>query len=103
MAPLACLAILPVSRIKGRPPTSTVTENGAGVMVFSDIGDFLWLRVRAERSCGNFVSALAVRERRRVLTRLTKHAQAHYDKFRPNLRTNAQRFHAQPHRCRHTY
>src|SRR6266852_4437319 len=37
MAPLACLAILPVSRISGRPPTSIVTECGAGVCLFSDI------------------------------------------------------------------
>src|SRR5580704_12875968 len=66
MAPLACLAILPVSRIKGRPPTSTVTECGAGVLVFSDIGDFLWLRVRAEPSCRDFVSVLAGREMRWV-------------------------------------
>src|SRR5713101_6450320 len=37
MAPLACLAILPVSRISGRPPTSIVTECGAGACLFSDI------------------------------------------------------------------
>src|SRR5436309_10920094 len=37
MAPLACFAIFPVSRIRGRPPTSTVTRCGAGVFVFSDI------------------------------------------------------------------
>src|SRR5260370_27382619 len=37
MAPLACFAIFPVSRIRGRPPTSTVTRCGAGVFIFSDI------------------------------------------------------------------
>src|ERR1700748_229954 len=48
IAPWACLAIFPVSRISGRPPTSTVTEYGAGVLVFSDIDIFLGLRVHAE-------------------------------------------------------
>jgi hypothetical protein len=42
------LAIFPVSKISGRPPTSTVTEYGAGVLVFSDIDIFLKLRVHAE-------------------------------------------------------
>src|ERR1700730_2984809 len=54
MAPLACLAIFPVSRIRERPPTSTVTLCGAGMLVFSDIADFLWLHVHAERSCRDF-------------------------------------------------
>src|SRR6266571_4620369 len=48
MAPLACFAIFPVSRVRVRPPTSTVTRWGAGVCVFSDMNHFLWLRFRAE-------------------------------------------------------
>src|SRR5260370_5527465 len=48
MARLACLAIFPVSRVRVRPPTSTVTRWGAGVCVFSDMNHFLWLRFRAE-------------------------------------------------------
>src|ERR1700730_12415133 len=66
MAPLACLAILPVSRIKGRPPTSTVTECGAGVLVFSDMlisfGPAFAQSVPAETS----ISVLAGREMRWV-------------------------------------
>src|SRR5208283_1887881 len=34
-APLACFAILPVSRIRLRPPTSSVTWCGAGMRLFS--------------------------------------------------------------------
>src|SRR6266704_3523880 len=48
MAPLACFAIFPVSRVSVRPPTSTVTRWGAGVCVFSDMNHFLWPRFRAE-------------------------------------------------------
>src|SRR6266699_4350273 len=48
MAPLACFAIFPVSRVRVRPPTSTVTRCGAGVCVFSDMNHFLWTRIRAE-------------------------------------------------------
>src|SRR5580692_11988684 len=49
MAPFACLAIFPVSRMRERPPTSTVTWCGAGAIMFSDMSNyFLWLRVRAE-------------------------------------------------------
>src|SRR5437016_4598395 len=48
IAPLACFAIFPVSRVSVRPPTSTVTRRGAGVSVFSDMNRFLCLRIRAE-------------------------------------------------------
>src|SRR6266705_468058 len=48
MAPLAWFAIFPVSRVRVRPPTSTVTRWGAGVCVFSDMNHFLWPRFRAE-------------------------------------------------------
>src|SRR5271168_2632447 len=51
IAPLACFAIFPVSKISGRPPTSTVTECGTGIEFLSAIRYFLWLRVHAERVC----------------------------------------------------
>src|SRR5579859_795536 len=46
IAPFACLAIFPVSRMRARPPTSTETWCGAGIWVFSDITvHFLWTRL----------------------------------------------------------
>src|ERR1700730_9472338 len=86
MAPFACFAILPVSRINGRPPTSTVTEYGAGVILFSDIYHFLWLRVRAERSCRDFCPCFSWTKRKRgeCIASPTKCARSHQNKFRPN-------------------
>src|ERR1700753_2454079 len=71
IAPFACLAILPVSRMSGRPPTSTVTEYGAGVLVFSDIDIFLGLRVHAEpfHFVRRIVSAFHLKIRGEVFTR----------------------------------
>src|SRR5713226_6817929 len=56
IAPLACLAIFPVSRMSGRPPTSTVTRCDAGEFVFSDIKSF----PLAQHLC---VSVVAARSR----------------------------------------
>jgi hypothetical protein len=44
------------------------------MLVFSDMDDFLWLRVRAERSCEDFVPASAGRAMRECLARLKKYA-----------------------------
>src|SRR6266849_422318 len=75
MAPLACLAIFPVSRISGRPPTSIVTECGAGVCLFSDIcgSSFdssseectkqAWPAIDKEEKKGLFASGNAVERR----------------------------------------
>src|ERR1700730_4125329 len=83
MAPFACLAILPVSRTKGRPPTSTVTECGAGMLVFSDIDDFLWLRVCAERSCEDFCPRFSWKRDEGVFCEAEKIRQLHHNKLRP--------------------
>src|SRR6266849_4401475 len=69
--PLACLEILPVSRISGRPPTSTETWCGAGICVFSDMNHFLWRRDHAEHfhlpSQGEQPCGRSLKERRRAV------------------------------------
>src|SRR4029077_2936376 len=94
MAPFACFATFPVSRVRARPPTSTVTICGAGMCVFSDMNHFLWLRVRAEHVeahsrgerpgiCVGRIAAIHEEEQEaRNIVRLTKRDGPHPEKIR---------------------
>src|SRR6266550_8928646 len=94
MAPLACFAIFPVSRVRVRPPTSTVTRCGAGVCVFSDMKHSfgsasersIFRRVRGGNGPCVYVGRnAAIHEEEleaRSTVRLTKRDGRHHEKFR---------------------